>query len=299
MTSSDSSQIVASHLSNLANGTDDKVPPPAKISVRDAKRLKETLLQKYEHIGQALVDKKLAGQDLAIVTFMPALGATPNKVGHYGFMKVRGCFKDIEDANAQAINIIRHSDQVTPNLIVRVGHPFPIVMNSGLPEEYVKSVDLDKPVTEAHTEAAKHLMEENKKVKDDLDNRAKQLQASCDAELTDTDKYISLRTTCAAQVDLYLNLVNNIAAVKARIISCHAKRIEADSADAELDVVFRDSILHDMKTAGIVRGEDDRLNEMVDKREQLLFDYPSLVPDLLRSARQGGAACGDLHGSFM
>lgn len=98
-------------------------------SLTDAETLEaEHLLNRgrYPAVERSFVDPAQPQQAVALVSFLPCEGATPNRLGLFGFAKVRGVYSTEKEAHDRAVHLIRNIDSVHTIHHVRVGHAFPV-----------------------------------------------------------------------------------------------------------------------------------------------------------------------------
>ena len=120
---------------------------PEKPSANEAKLTKketacafrDLVNTKYRAVERSFVDPEQPNQSVALFSFLPCEGATPNKFGIFGFAKVRGVYSDSEKANERAKTLLRDIDSVNYINHVLVGQSFP-VGNEEFQEKWVERV---------------------------------------------------------------------------------------------------------------------------------------------------------------
>ena len=105
------------------------------------KDVRELQVDKY------YADPKIYGQNICLVSFIPSSGASPDKDGIYGMMKVRGVYATDEEANERAEFIIRNIDSYHEIFHANVGRPFPVTERNDFANT-VKSIDIRKKTTD-------------------------------------------------------------------------------------------------------------------------------------------------------
>jgi len=80
----------------------------------------------YPVVERSFVDPAQPQQAVALVSFLPCEGAAPNRLGLFGFAKVRGVYSTEKEAHDRAVHLIRSVDSVHTIHHVRVGHAFPV-----------------------------------------------------------------------------------------------------------------------------------------------------------------------------
>jgi hypothetical protein len=89
-------------------------------------------------------------QTYSLISFLPAIGATPDKDGVFGMLKVRGTFGTEEEANLKAENLIRTVDSYHSIYHIYTGRPFPLTNNKKYINE-VLEIDLKKKAVEINS----------------------------------------------------------------------------------------------------------------------------------------------------
>ena len=81
---------------------------------------------KFPRIDRSYADPAILNQQIALISFIPAKGATPNENGIFGFAKIRGNFATPIEASERAEFLIRNVDSYHQIYHAYVGRPFPI-----------------------------------------------------------------------------------------------------------------------------------------------------------------------------
>lgn len=260
-------------LEQLAAGVelcDIKRNPPQKLSEKDAKRIAAKNVYTGP-VGDVLFDKRIPGQEFALFSYIPAVASARDK-GYAGFAKIRGIYPTAEIADEAAIDLIRTSDQVSSIQIVPVGRPFPIMENTDLPPQFVKNVDPNHSISESHKQAVKKQQEEEQKMVRERDERAKEVLAGNEAPPTEQSEYMRTRLALLQQVSVFVQVRQNI-------IRHHAKRLAADAISPDLNTNWIEDMTRDLEKYS------DQDPEKMMLRKQLMFDYESLVGDLLKDVK--------------
>ena len=85
----------------------------------------------FAQVDRYYADPQQINQKIALVSFIPSSGATPDKDNIYGMMKVRGVYGSEEEANERAEFIIRNVDSYHEVYHAFVGRPFPVTNSDG------------------------------------------------------------------------------------------------------------------------------------------------------------------------
>jgi len=167
------------------------------------------LIVEYPKIVRSNRDDAIVNQQFANISMQ--LFETPREINGkniYGFMKVRGNWSDLNQAQREASKIIRQQDSKHQIRIVQVGNWFPIteleeVGNAKLDKLDVKTEDDE--VVQLRDEVSKEKERENEKKVKELQDRAEKLKSKDDMielEKRDTiEHYTAKRRTEAVLTD--------------------------------------------------------------------------------------------------
>jgi hypothetical protein len=270
------------HLANLANKTANPIIiKPANITTEQAKSLNLVKTEKF--VPGAKFFDKLINQRFAIVCYVPAKGAKPNEDGDYGFMKVRGTYSTEEEAKEAAIEIVKTQDQLTKNIITRVGCPFPIRPDSNLPEEFCISVDTKDSnggLSSAFRNAAKIQKDEEEQGKEDVAARLKKIKEEYDADPDPVKEYAMLRNKMPYWCTLIKNMEENIKTFTQKIKDGHATILEQDVKNPDYREKFMSIIREEEESVGFKKGVNEHTDKLIAEKEFNILNYQLIVPHL-------------------
>lgn len=126
-------------------------------------------------------DVDIPGQRFVLVSFVPTVNAKPDDKGVYGFMKVRGSYETEKDAVERAKYIVKNIDSYNTIKVAYVGRPFPLTCDAKFSKQ-VDEVKLDEMAEDAIKEDIKSKMRDEKKKKEEIEARQKNLQVEIDNE---------------------------------------------------------------------------------------------------------------------
>jgi len=121
------------------------------------------------------VDPEVPKQKIALVSFIPSSGATPDSDGCFGVAKVRGCFSNVEEADEWSQNLIRNYDSYSAIDFVYVGKDFPIMKDNSCYVTETREVDLRKVIDKTTREHVERKRQEEKKEIEEIQERQKKL----------------------------------------------------------------------------------------------------------------------------
>jgi hypothetical protein len=119
-------------------------------------------IKKFPSVDRTYADPPIHMQNIALISFTPAKGATPNESGVFGFAKIRGTYATEVEAEQRAEFLIRNVDSYHQLYHLYVGRPFPITFSSKYSAE-TSEIDIRKETTKSISENIKE--EKNKEEK--------------------------------------------------------------------------------------------------------------------------------------
>lgn len=145
-------------------------------------------------------DPDLPNQKIALISFIPSSGATPDSDGCFGVAKVRGCFSNVEEADEWSQNLIRNYDSYSAIDFVYVGKDFPVMTDNTAYVTETREVDIRKVIDKTTKEYVERKRQEEKKEIEDIQERQKKLsEAPKEVEnKDDIEYYIQLRVKKAS-----------------------------------------------------------------------------------------------------
>lgn len=179
-------------------------------------------LAKFPRYDRLYADPTIPNQTICLHSFVPAKGATPDKDGVYGMIKVRGIFATEQEADQRAEFLIKNNDSYHKIYQSYVGRPIPLSHNSKYVSD-TKEVDLTNKVTKVMAEDVKEkkqkekvaveeikererqLLKDNSKKLSEVENKDSKTQVLKpeDLEVDDEEKYTTLRVKKAQLVWTY------------------------------------------------------------------------------------------------
>ena len=169
----------------------------------------------YPKNEKAFADPEIDGQNYSLFSFYPSVGATPDKDGIYGMVKVRGTYKDIESCNKRSEFLIKNIDSMHSIYYGHVGKPFPITTSSKFSKDIDKVKIQEKMIEEKMSKEDKEQkeIEEIKKREEEL---IKQNTKPKEAE--PIDQYITCKVKKAQLTWTYLSTIRKLKDIKRSIL---------------------------------------------------------------------------------
>jgi ribosomal protein S18 len=225
----------------------------------------------FRKIDNKFRDPKIVGQEYALFSFLPAIGASPNKFGVFGYAKVRGNFATEEEAQQHAIGLIQKVDSTHSILTTTVGCPFPLALNNKTQLE-TNEVNLNKDAQDAFEKMHKKETEEERQNKKEVLERKKQLEKSVDDdEISAVDQYITERVKIAHGVFRIIEMRKDIELIKRRILETNKILETAETEFPEILDQFKDKFNEVSKSTGVDKADD----EMAKLIRTFVFEKPN------------------------
>ena len=165
-------------------------------------------IKKFPSVDRTYADPAIPMQNIALISFTPAKGATPNENGVFGFAKIRGTYATEVEAEQRAEFLIRNVDSYHQLYHLYVGRPFPITFSSKYSAE-MSEIDIRKETTKSISENIKEEKNKEQKTIKEIKEREQALlqeseKAKNDDGLKDpeNDPYEEYITLCVKKAQL-------------------------------------------------------------------------------------------------
>lgn len=217
-------------------------------------------IDKYVKGDRKFNDPEINGQTYALFSFTPSTTAKPDENGLYGFIKVRGTFSRLEEAEEKSKELIQLFS-ANKIFVCHTGSPVPLQTQI---KNIENVVEVDNPNMDQETikfqELAKEQGIKEKQAMEEIKQREELLKR--DVTLTSKDKepiqiYLELihkRATCAY---LYKQHQEKLEETKNIIISTRQKISDMDVEYPNLKEEYLDHYRESCKNNGIDKAEDE------------------------------------------
>ncbi len=232
---------------------DQGAPKLTESQVEDALQTLsvKSFVERFPQVERRFVDPPLMNQNIGLISFVPAKGASPNEHGVYGFAKLRGNFVSEEDAESQAERIVRNVDSYHKIFHTYVGRPFPITISSDYSKE-VSDVEMKQEMKTAFAEDIKKKREQEQKEIEDIKNREQELLADVKKTEEDAgDRYTTLMVKRAQLSWTYLETEKKLYQMVSLIARARREIKEMDEKDAVLRQNYYNKYLQARKAANL------------------------------------------------
>lgn len=215
---------------------------------------------KYVQGDRKFRDPEIRGQQYALFSFTPSLTAQPDNTGIYGFIKVRGTFNRLEEAEEKSKELIQYfsANQI---FVCETGSPVPLqkqlteagsvteVENPNLPEESLRFQELAKEQGLKEKQAMEEIKQREEQLKKDVltdPNDKEPLQIYLEL--------IHKRATCAY---LYTQHQKKLEETKGIIIATRKQIANMDEEYPNLKDEYIAHYTESCKKNGIDKAEDE------------------------------------------
>jgi len=249
---------------------------------------------KFPRVDRTYADPPIPMQNIGLLSFTPAKGATPNEHGVFGFAKVRGNYATPMEADQRAEFIIRNVDSYHQIYHLYVGRPFPITSSSEYSAE-TSEVDIRREATKTVSSHIKQQKdEEQKEVRDMKEREEKMLAESKKAREDDGngaavggdpyEKYITLSVKKAQLSWTFLEHLKKLKEVRDIIIKTRKEIAELDNEHPDFRDKYFDKYMKAREDAGLdtnVREEQDNfIMYMVEEAVIPTIDTDEVIPEI-------------------
>lgn len=243
--------------------SDVGAPPLTEEQVNEAMNaLNETsLVDKFPRVERQFADPPIPLQTFGLVSFVPSKGATPDKDGVYGFMKMRGNYATQQEASERAEYLIRNVDSYHQIFHAYVGRPFPITID---PKYCAKTeeINIRQKATETISEDVKAKRDKEKEDISAIKQREKALleQTKENFQVDPYEEYTVLRVKKAQLIWTYDKTFKQLEEMKKNIIATREKIKEHEQTNPNFAKDYFDRYMQARRDAGIPDDQNTEEN---------------------------------------
>ena len=274
---------------------EQEIPPLTLQETKEAmKVLNNTdFVKKFPSVDRTYADPPIALQNIALLSFIPAKGATPNENGVFGFAKVRGTYATDVEANQRAEFLIRNVDSYHQLYHLYVGRPFPITSSSKYSAETAE-VDIRKETTKVISENIKEEKNKEQKTIKEMKEREEAMLAESDKARKDDGKsdpdidpyeeYITLSVKKAQLSWTFLEHLKKLKEVREIILKTRKNLSTMDEDYPEFKDKYFEKYMEARRKSGLdekVRDiQDNFMKYMVEDVSIPTIDTDEILPEL-------------------
>jgi hypothetical protein len=247
------------------------VPPLTNEETNEAiKELNNThFIKKFPFVDRTYADPPIPMQNIALLSFVPAKGATPNENGVFGFAKVRGSYATPVEAEQRAEFLIRNVDSYHQLYHLYVGRPFPITSSSKYSAE-TSEIDIRKETTKVISENIKEEKNKEQRTVKEMKEREEAMLAESekarkddgksDPDVDPYDEYITLSVKKAQLSWTFLEHLKKLKEVREIILKTRVSLSNMDEDYPE----FKDKYFEKYMDARRKSGLDEKVRDVQD-----------------------------------
>lgn len=228
--------------------------------------------QLYRKIERGFADPPIAGQQYALVSFVPSEQAKPDASGIYGMMKVRGVFATADEANLHAETIVRNVDSQHTVLTTYVGRPFPIMERDA--QQYgaeLVEVRMQENCEEILEKDKKKKKEEDTKIRKEMQKRQEAIMKPQAPETSDPlEAYVHLRVKRAQLATAMEEWRDKIAHIRKLAWDAHNDILKEDERDPTLHEKYKEHYIAAREACGLKSDEADPMMRNLNITEEQL-----------------------------
>jgi hypothetical protein len=221
-------------------------------------------IEKFPRVDRTYADPPVPMQNIGLISFVPAKGATPDEQGVYGFAKIRGNYASAVEANQRAEFLIRNADSYHQIYHAYVGRPFPMTASSKYSAE-TEEIDIRKSTTEALSSSIRNKKEEEQTQINEIKEREEILlsQSRGEVEIDPYEAYITARVKKAQLIWTYLEHEKKMVEVKEILIKTKAEVAAMDEANPTFIDNYFKKYMDARKASGLDASSSDTQNNFI------------------------------------
>jgi len=270
---------MSSDLQNsLTSPLDKDSTLPSTFNLSDSANLKEyevkeamkelnvnDFVKKFPRFEKFYIDPPLVNQTYSLVSFVPSKGASADKDGVFGMLKVRGVFSTAEEANLQAERLIRNVDSYHSIFQTFVGRPFPLSNGKKYITE-TSEIEVIKKNTEINSDEIRRKRDEEKNQAKDMEKREEELRADTDEKKFD-DPYELYTETMVKKAHLswtYHNTMKKLEDMKKTILGARKIVAKMDEENPEYRKQYMGRYMAAREKAGLPNTDSTFIKYMAE-----------------------------------
>ena len=230
-------------------------------------KVDKTFTKKFPERENFYADPPIPNQKIALISFVPAKGATPDKDGVYGMAKVRGCFDSERECDERSELILRNVDSYHKIFYAYVGRPFPCTEESTFSAE-VNEVDIRKKVSEVQSQSIKDKKKTEQQEINEIKEREKKLvEESKRDECEPIELYTTLKTKKAQLSWTYMEHQKKMKEIEGILVKTEKELLRLDRDHPEFADQFYDKYMKARRDAGLPDDDTSFIKYMVEDAE--------------------------------
>ena len=229
-------------------------PPLTREELNEASKalVNTSIISKFPRVERQFADPPINLQTFGLLSFVPSKGATPDKDGVFGFMKLRGNYGTQVEAQERCDYLIRNVDSYHGIFMAYVGRPFPITIDPKYSEN-VTEIDIREKQKEVISDDVKSKREKEKQEIEEVKDRQKKLldESKEDYKPDPYEQYTVLKVKKAQLVWGYSQTMQQLEKMKEVIIKTRAEIKQMDEENPDFQKEYFDRYMKARRDAGI------------------------------------------------
>jgi hypothetical protein len=225
--------------------------------------------RRFSKVEKFYADPVIHGQVYSLVSFVPSRGATPDKDGVFGMLKVRGTFATEDEAMLRAEYLVRNVDSYHSIYHTYVGRPFPLAATNKYISDTVE-IDIKKKVTEETSAQIRQKRDAERQTIKEIEEKEKELLsdvAKKPEEIDPVDTYTELRVKKAQLSWTYLETLKKMNEMKANIIKARQELVQMDADHPECREEYMTRYKEARKKSGLPETDESFMKYLGDDLE--------------------------------
>jgi hypothetical protein len=260
----------------------DRVPNPENVSYKLGVTLTEedvkqamveqnvnVFTRRFPKVEKFYADPVIHGQVYSLVSFVPSRGATPDKDGVFGMLKVRGAFATEDEAMLRAEYLVRNVDSYHSIYHTYVGRPFPLAATNKYISDTVE-IDIKKKVTEETSAQIRQKRDAERQTIKEIEEKEQELLsdvAKKPEDIDPIDTYTELRVKKAQLSWTYLETLKKMNEMKANIIKARQELVQMDADHPECRAEYMTRYKDARKKSGLPETDESFMKYLGDDLE--------------------------------
>jgi len=222
-----------------------------------------SFVDKFPRVDKTYADPSIPLQNIGLISFIPAKGASPNENGVYGFAKIRGNYATEMEASQRAEFLIRNVDSYHQIYHCYVGRPFPITESSKYSAE-TSEIDIRKETSKNVSESIRGKKDdEQQQIREIKEKEEKLLEESKREEADPYEEYITQRVKLAQLSFTYLEHQKKLVEIKDIVIKTRKLIDDMNNEFPTFKDSYYEKYMKARKDAGIKEDEKDTQDNFI------------------------------------
>jgi hypothetical protein len=218
-------------------------------------------VDKYIKADRKYIDPEVSGQKYALFSFNPTSGSKPDEDGVYGFIKVRGAFNRLEEAEEKSKELIQYQS-ANQIFVCFVGSPTPL-QSRVLNKENVVEVDHPDRERDENLKYSNLIKEQTTKEKHQIEEIKKKVEYLKEDVTKDPNEkeplqiYLELNQKRATAAYLYTQHQEKLEEMKNIVLNSRRQISDMDQEHPNLKEEYLEHYKKTCEECGIDKAEDN------------------------------------------